>query len=120
MILQEATSDDLSDPCMLLAKSEAHKSDLRFKLGAVIKYGKAKISAYNVNKTHSTFGCGRYRSLHAESYCILRAIKRGVDLSRSVLYVYRAHGLMAKPCHDCEALIRRFRIKKVIYTNVKP
>jgi deoxycytidylate deaminase len=26
---------------------------------------------------------------------------------------------MAKPCPDCEALIRRFRIKKVIYTNVK-
>ena len=109
MLLQEATQDDLSDPCMLLAKSEANKSDLRFKLGAVIKYGKTKISAYNVNKTHSTFGCGRYRSLHAESYCILR-----------VLYVYRAHGLMAKPCPDCEALIRRFRIKKVIYTNVKP
>ena len=48
MLLQEATQDDLSDPCMLLAKSEANKSDLRFKLGAVIKYGKTKISAYNV------------------------------------------------------------------------
>ena len=45
MLLQEATQDDLSDPCMLLAKSEANKSDLRFKLGAVIKYGKTKISA---------------------------------------------------------------------------
>lgn len=117
MILQE--TDDLSDPCMLLAAKTAEKSQLRFQLGAVIKYGKTRICAYNINKTHRTFGCGRYQSLHAESNCILKAIKRGVDLSRSVLYVYRMHGLNARPCKDCQTLIKRFRIKKVIYTNVK-
>ena len=42
MLLQEATEEDLSDPCMLLAKSHAEMSGLRFKLGAVIKYGKTK------------------------------------------------------------------------------
>lgn len=119
MILKEATEDDLSDPTMLLAAKVASKSALRFQLGAVIKYGKMRVSAYNINKTHRTFGCGRYQSLHAESYCILKAIKRGVDLSRSTLYVYRMHGLNSKPCKDCQSLIKRFRIKKVVYTNVK-
>jgi deoxycytidylate deaminase len=117
MILQE--TDDLSDPCMLLAAKEAGKSQLRFQLGAVIKRGKTRVAAYNVNKTHRTFGCGRYQTLHAESHCILKAIKRGIDLSTSVLYVFRMHGLNSRPCQDCQALIKRFRIKKVIYTNVK-
>jgi deoxycytidylate deaminase len=104
---------------MLLAAREANKSSLRFQLGAVIKCGKMKVSAYNINKTHRTFGCGRYQTLHAESYCILKAIKRGIDLSSSVLYVFRMHGLNSRPCKDCQTLIKRFRIKKVIYTNVK-
>ena len=119
MILQEATPADLSDPTMLLAAREANKSSLRFQLGAVIKCGKMKVSAYNINKTHRTFGCGRYQTLHAESYCILKAIKRGIDLSSSVLYVFRMHGLNSRPCKDCQTLIKRFRIRKVIYTNVK-
>jgi len=119
MIFQEATLADLSDPTMVLAAREANKSSLRFQLGAVIKCGKMKVSAYNINKTHRTFGCGRYQTLHAESYCILKAIKRGIDLSSSVLYVFRMHGLNSRPCKDCQTLIKRFRIKKVIYTNVK-
>jgi deoxycytidylate deaminase len=119
MILQEATESDMSDPCMALAKNVSEKSSLRFQLGAVIKYGKAKISAYNSNKTHRSYGCGRYRSLHAESYAILKAVKSGIDLSRAILYVYRANGLNSRPCSDCQVLIRRFGIKKVIYTNVK-
>jgi cytidine deaminase len=119
MILKEATEEDLSDPSMLLAAVEASKSSLRFQLGAVIKCGKMRVAAYNKNKTHRTFGCGRFQSLHAESYCILKAIKHGMDLSASTLYVYRMHGLNSKPCKDCQTLIKRFRIKKVIYTNAK-
>lgn len=120
MLLQEATEEDLSHPTMLLAAKEATKSPLRFQLGAAIKQGKNRVCAYNVNKTHASFGCGRYSTLHAESYCILKAIKRGIDLSSSTLYVYRMHGLNSRPCEDCQALIKRFRIKKVIYTNAKP
>jgi deoxycytidylate deaminase len=102
---------------MLLAKSEANKSDLRFKLGAVIKYGKTKISAYNVNKTHPKFGCGRYSTLHSESYCILRAVSLGVDISGCIMYVYRSGGLNSRPCEDCQKLIKKYKIKKVIYTK---
>jgi len=119
MILQEATDNDLSDPSMLLAAKEAEKSNLRFKLGAVIKYGKSRISAYNVNKTHASFGCGRYQSLHAESYCILRAVRLGIDISGCDMYVYRSGGLNSRPCPDCQKIIRKYNIKRVIYTNVK-
>lgn len=118
-MMREATEEDLSDPTMLLAAREASKSSLRFQLGAVIKSGKTRVCAYNVNKTHAKYGAGRYQTLHAESHCILKAIKRGIDLSSSTLYVYRMHGLNSRPCEDCQALIKRFRIKKVIYTNAK-
>lgn len=119
MNLIEISNPEDYDSSMLLAAKTSESSKVRFQLGAVIKYGKSKVAAYNSSKTHSSFGCGRYRSLHAESYCILKALKNGFDLSRSVLYVYRSQGLNCKPCKDCEALIKRFRIKKVYYTNVK-
>jgi len=117
MILKEATEEDLSDPSMMLAAVEASKSSLRFQLGAVIKCGKMKVAAYNKNKTHPRYGSGRYKNLHAEGYCILKAIKLNLDLSRCTLYVYRANGRISKPCPDCEELIRKSGIKKVIYTN---
>ena len=117
MILREATEEDLSDPAMLLAAKEASKSSLRFQLGAVIKRGKTRVSAYNINKTHASFGAGRHCTLHAESYCILKAIKRGINLTSSTLYVYRMHGLNSRPCEDCQKLIKKYKIRKVIYTN---
>lgn len=117
MLLIEATAEDLSDSPMLQAKDLASKSTLRFKLGAVIKYGKSRIGAYNSSKTHSSYGCGRYQSLHAESHAIMKAVNAGFDLSKSEIYIYRDNGLISKPCSDCQNLIRKHKIRKVIYTN---
>lgn len=117
MILEQATDEDVSDPTMLLAAREALKSPLRFKLGAVIRDGKHIISkAFNIDKTHTKYGCGRWRTLHAESHAIYRAIRSGCNLRGSVLYVYRHNRLLAKPCPDCEKLIRNYGISKVVYS----
>lgn len=116
-MMREATEEDLSDPTMLLAAREASKSSLRFQLGAVIKRGKSRVCAYNVNKTHPKFGAGRYKTLHAESHCILKAVRMGIDLSKCDMYIYRLSGLNCKPCPDCQRMIKKYKIRKVIYTN---
>jgi len=116
VILQE--TDDLSDPSMLLAAREAEKSPLRFKLGAIIRDGKRIVSkAFNINKTHTKYGCGRFNTLHAEANAIYKAVRQGYDLNGSILYVYRYNGLLAKPCPDCQKLIRQYGIAKVVYSK---
>ena len=115
MILEQST--DETDPTLLLAAREAEKSPLRFKLGAVIRDGKTIVSkAYNIDKTHTKYGCGRFNTLHAEANAIYKAVRTGYELTGTTLYVYRYNGLLAKPCPDCQRLIRKFGIAKVIYS----
>lgn len=117
MNLIEVSDEKDFDSTMLCAKKAAEKSQLRFQLGAVIKRGKTRVCAYNVNKTHPKFGAGRYKTLHAESHCILKAVRMGIDLSKCDMYVYRLNGLNCKPCPDCQRMIKKYNIRKVIYTN---
>ena len=118
-MIMEST-EDLDDPTLLLAERESRKSVLRHQLGAVIKMrGKVISTGYNERRTHPSLGCGRWKSLHAESSAIYNALKKKKVVEGAVLYVYRKNGLISKPCEDCQRLIKRFKIRKVIYTNAQ-
>ena len=112
---------DLDDPPppMRLAIKESSKSNHRFKLGACIARGKRILTkAHNSRKTHPKFGAGEYQTLHAESYAIYKAVRQGINLKGTTLYVYRHNNNLAKPCPCCMGLIRKYGIKKVIYSGI--
>lgn len=105
-------------PMMRLAVKESKKSINRFKLGAVIAKGKRVLSkAHNIKKTHPEFGSGQFGTLHAESNAIYKAIRRGVDIKGSTIYIYRENSNLAKPCPCCMGLIHKYGIKEVVYSG---
>ena len=117
--LEELEDSEVPDPdrMMLLARKESEKSTMSFKLGAVItKKGKVLGSGYNVRKTHTRLGSGKFNMMHAEGAAIYSALKRGYDVEGSTMYIYRRNNNLACPCRDCQTIIRKYGIKKVIYT----
>ena len=112
---------DLADPPppMRIAIKESHKSNHRFKLGACIARGKRILSkAHNSRKTHPKFGAGTFQTLHAESYAIYKAVRGGINIEGTTLYVYRRNNNLAKPCACCMGLIHKYGIKEVIYSGL--
>ena len=108
--------DDL--PSMRYAIEESKKSTHKFQIGAAIVRGNKVLSkAHNVNKTHPTFGSGQYKRLHAEGHAIYKAVRKGLDLSGSTIYVYRKNYNLAKPCPCCIGLIHKYGIKEIIYSG---
>lgn len=100
------------------AKARSKESVCRFKMGAaVIKRGKVLSSAPNSRKTHRRFGVGRFCTLHAETHAIYRAINRGHDVTGATVYVFRRHGTLARPCPDCQAIMKQHKIREVRYSN---
>ena len=109
--------DDLPPP-MRLAIKESQKSIHRFKLGACIARGKrVLVAAHNSRKTHPKFGAGNFQTLHAESHAIYKAVRKGINLKGTTLYVYRRNNNLAKPCSCCMGLIHKYGIKEVIYSG---
>jgi deoxycytidylate deaminase len=105
-------------PPMRAARRASEKSQHRFQLGAAIaKKNKVLVTGYNSTKTHPRFGSGAYNTLHAESHAISRAIKKGIDLKGTKIYVYRKNSNLAKPCPCCMGLIHKYGIKAVIYSK---
>jgi len=105
-------------PPMRVAIKEAKKSKHRFKLGAVItKKNKILSKACNVNKTHPQFGSGIFNNLHAEGNAIYKAVRQGIDLQGSTMYVYRDNNNLAKPCPCCMNLISKHGIRNIIYSG---
>ncbi len=108
-------------PPMRAAMLEAKKSKQRFKLGAAIAKGKKVLSkAHNQMKTHPEFGSGTYNNLHSEGHAIYKAIRKGLDLTGSTIYVYRRHNTLAKPCPCCMGLIEKYGIKKIVFSDNSP
>jgi len=105
-------------PPMRIAMKESKKSSHRFKLGATIAKGKrVLVRAHNSRKTHPIFGAGEYNTLHAESYAIYKAVRRGINLEGTTMYVYRHNNNLAKPCPCCMGLIHKYGIKEVVYSG---
>ena len=114
MLIMEADPPAL----MRLAIQESKKSKHRFKVGATIVRGNKVISkACNVMKTHPRYGSGYYNNLHAEGNAIYKAVRNGLDLRGTTMYVYRQNNNLAKPCSCCMSLIHRHGIKEVVYSE---
>lgn len=122
--MMKLTENKESDPhrLMRLAKKASEESTYKhsniFKLGAVVFKGKRVIStANNCGKTHPVWGSGPFSSLHAEGRAIMKAINAGFDLNGASIIVYRKNHLLAKPCEDCQKLLKKVGIKEVIYSS---
>ena len=107
-----------------------HSDHPQYKLGCVV-VDRHKIISSGANsrsRTHGLqaridtehFGCTCPGYKHAEVDALLPLIKKGVDLSKASIYVYREHKngtlALARPCARCEALLRKYKIKRVFYT----
>jgi len=107
-----------SNPGMRAAMKMADASQSKFKVGAAIAKGKkVLVSACNVNKTHPVFGSGTWGTLHAESNAIRKAVSQGINLEGSTIYIYRRYNTLSKPCPGCSALIKKYGITDVIWSD---
>lgn len=105
------------------AIKEAHKSNYRYPLGAIIFKGKRILSVGHNQIGRGTNKCSTLwsGSLHAEQAAILPLLKDPSKLKGASLLVTRlkSKGLLglAKPCEMCMDLIRIMGIKEVLYTT---
>lgn len=114
----EATEEDLSDSIWALTSIEASKSPLKFKIGAAIIDKKNRLVAvgHNSTKTHPKYGSkSPWNTMHAEGAALYNCKKLGIDPKGMTMIIYRRGGL-CKPCPDCQKLIEKAKINKVIYT----
>ena len=113
--IEEAGSEP---PPMRAARAAAKKSKQRFKLGAAIARGnKVLCKAPNSHKTHPVYGSGLFCTLHAESNAIYSAVRAGINLKGTTIYVYRTNNALAKPCPCCMKHIKKHGIEKVVYSH---
>ena len=91
----------------------------RYRVGAAIYIGNRLISiGWNQRKTHPKQR-SIFRWTHAEMSAIIGTNKH--DLTRSTIYVARitpgGDVKMAKPCIDCQRILRAAGIKNIIFTD---
>lgn len=115
----ETSDPDLSDPLWALAAKMSSKSLMKFKLGAIIvKRGKILGWGNNQKKSHPIYGSKDcYKTMHAEGASLYTCKKLGNDPTGATMIVYRRGGRLSKPCLECQKLIAKHGITKVIYTN---
>lgn len=107
------------------------KSDLRFKLGAVIFKKNCFISSgYNQRKTAPFLYFKKYKwllrktgkkqiTLHAEMNAIIRARRFNTNGASIIVYRETKDGKMANamPCSFCLVLLKEFGFRKVYFTT---
>ncbi len=103
----------------LAVKQAGYSPVDRTKHGAVIAKGKRVLGlGFNQYKTHTKYGGGYWGWLHAEAAAIRDAVRKGVNLAGSSIYVTRlGDSRMSKPCPACQAMIEAYGIRKVYYTD---
>lgn len=106
------------------SKSALQSECPSFKVGAVlIKNGNRVIgSGWNWFKKTCPGSQTRNQGIHAEFHCMRRAFRKYEEdyTCGSILYVARVSptGLaMAKPCDECQDLLRYKGIKRIYYSN---
>lgn len=105
-----------------IAAEYALKSNsTRYKHGAVIVH-RGKVIAGGCNVTHTKklgFIERQHNSIHGEVSAIVNTPNKNI-LSECVLYVVRLskNGSLAssKPCQQCENVIAKYNIRRVLYT----
>lgn len=110
-----------------IALKQAIRSEVRCKHGAAIsRGGRCLGQGHNTYRSHPKWGASKIHSksgrefftIHAEAAAIRNAVRQGIDPRGSVMYVTRAgHDRMSRPCASCQLLLKKYGIRKVVYTN---
>ena len=103
-----------------IATKQARQSEVRCQHGAVVSRGGSILSAaHNTYNKHPRWGSGPMYSIHAEAAAIRTAVRKGIDLRGATIVVVRTGNTsqMSKPCEACQALIEKYGIRKVRYTD---
>ena len=101
-----------------IALKESEKSKERTRHGAIIVSGGRVLSrGHNTNRSHPKWGSGPLGTIHAEADAIRQAIAKGINLKGSTIYVARTGSQMSRPCKNCQKLIRKYEIRKMVYTD---
>lgn len=108
-----------------IATKEAKRSAFsRAKVGAVVcRGGRIISSGYNyIGNCNYIRGRSYPESVHAEASAVAKLLRarRFGDLVGSTVYVSRFSSIgtrLAKPCRECEDLLRAVGVKRVIYTT---
>ena len=112
--------EENSPSFMRLAEKECVKSPSNYKLGCVLVKGKRVLGrGFNHHRENKDFGSGRFHDFHAEGMAIYNALKvrPKQDIRGSIIYVYRKGHKIAKPCTDCQNLLKKYGIKKVYWSG---
>lgn len=101
------------------ARAIARRCDLRLGRHAAVVFIGRHARVIGVN--HKGVGRISERTIHAEEDAINKALKLRVKLSEATLFVCRIGGVNrewknSKPCVGCNELIKRYGIRKVVYT----
>jgi deoxycytidylate deaminase len=101
-----------------IAKKESLKSHAPYKLGCVIVQKRKIIGrGYNLYRTDPRMGVGYHQYYHAETKALKEALSKGYDVEGATAYIYREGGLLAKPCVNCQRVLRSFGITEFVYTQ---
>ena len=101
------------------ARAIYRRCDLRLGRHAAVVFIGRHARVIGVN--HKGEGRISDRTIHAEEDAINKALKLNVNLSEATLFVCRIGGANkqwknSKPCKGCDQLIKRYGIRKVVYT----
>jgi len=101
-----------------IAKKESLKSHAPYKLGCVIVQKRKIIGrGFNLYRTDPQMGVGYHQYYHAETKALKDALSKGYDVEGATAYIYREGGLLAKPCANCQRVLKSFGITKFVYTQ---
>jgi deoxycytidylate deaminase len=109
------------------ASRQAEKSTYKQRVGAVlVKGNRVLATGYNQLRGHRSLQSAHWdNALHAEMHCILQALKRVSieDIAGSTMFVSRikrdGSTGPALPCADCFSVLQKFRVRRIIFTNVE-
>lgn len=114
-------------PELEIAKRESFKSDMREKVGAMVRTGKTVVKGHNKRKTHTKYANPHKHirtSLHAELDCLIKVTNDkfpNLFSTDGVIYVYRqtldGKTAMARPCEHCLSFLRRSDIHTIVYST---
>ncbi len=106
-----------------LAESHAYDDSLEYRLCAVIVRGGAVLSVGFNKRTNSAlmdhYAVRDHQTVHAEVDAVLQ-VRKNIDLTGAKIYVVRllkcGETAISKPCGTCQAVLRAYGIKKMVYT----
>jgi deoxycytidylate deaminase len=97
-----------------LSRRSNHKN---YQIGCVIARGGQLLGyGWNINQTH-THSPSRHKTIHAE---FMATINLSSPCNGGSAYIFRkaknGEWAMAKPCHECYAMLKRHGIREIVYS----